>query len=140
MFVRKTIISFSIIIGVLIIPLMYYRQMFQSDFFVPSEILYNHLASYTAWDEFKSLFDHILHSTDSFVIGTEEFVQFENSWFFGGLVDVANLLFRFFDPILDIISIFAALIRFIIDTAIWVFEFFAILASDTFVLFATNII
>lgn len=140
MFVRKTIISFSIVIGLLIVPLMYYRHMFQNDFFVPSEVLYNHLSSYTAWDEFKSLFDHIIHSTDNFFIGIESFEHFESSWFFNGLVEVANLLIRFFNPLIDVLTIIGALIRFVIDTAIWVFQFFTILASDNFALFVANII
>lgn len=140
MFVRKTIISFSIVVCLLVLPLMYYRHMFQKDFFVPSEVLYNHLSSYTAWDEFKSLFDHILNSTNDLIIGTEYFEHFESSWFFNGLAEVANLLIRFFDPLIDIISIIAALIRFVIDTAIWVFQFFTILASENFALFVANII
>lgn len=131
--IKKIILSFSITIALLILPLMFARKLFTDDIFIPAVALGEHIASYNAWDNFVWAIESVKDSEFQYIIGVDNLDPFfSDSWVMETLAELGHFFAQVLKPFIVVVNIIIAFFAFIIDTAVWVYEFIVLICTANF--------
>lgn len=131
--VKKIIFSFSITVALLVLPLMFARKLFRDDIFIPASALAEHISSYNAWDNFVWAIESVRDSEFQYIIGVDGLDPFfSDSWVMETLAELGNFLAKILKPFIVVVNIIIAFFAFIIDSAVWVYDFIILICTADF--------